>query len=125
MDTLEAPGHRGAIVDNAPRCDCGWLDQPGSDPTGRWWKHALGAIDTEPPMWLLTKSDVLRDQVREMITSRPEVALKLLAEIDRWTGPLAEEAVTAARAQGSTWADVGAALGVSRQAAHERFRAIE
>jgi hypothetical protein len=30
-------------------------------------------------------------------------------------------AVTAARAAGATWADIGDALGITRQAAHKRF----
>jgi hypothetical protein len=35
------------------------------------------------------------------------------------------EAVAAARANGRSWARVGVALGMSRQAAHERFGAAE
>ncbi|EWC60678.1 hypothetical protein UO65_3961 [Actinokineospora spheciospongiae] len=125
MDTLEIPGHRGSVTADRPACDCGWLGEQGPEAPERWWRHAIGAADSEPPSWLLVKSDVLRDQVVDMISTRPEVALKLLAEVDRWTRPLTERAVAAARGRGATWAEVGTALGVSRQAAHERFREVE
>ncbi|OLR90531.1 hypothetical protein [Actinokineospora bangkokensis] len=124
MDTLELPGHRGAVAANTPSCTCGWHGDPGPDASGTWWRHAIGALEAEPPQWLLAKSDTLREQVRELTASRPDVALKLLAEVDRWTRPMTEAAVAAARARGATWSEVGAALGVSRQAAHERFRSI-
>jgi hypothetical protein len=50
---------------------------------------------------------------------RAVVALKVAAEADR----LARAEVMAARElDDASWAEVGRALGVSRQAAHERFR---
>ena len=50
---------------------------------------------------------------------RAAVLLRIAADADR----LARREVTAARElDGASWADVGEALGVSRQTAHERYR---
>ncbi|SDD17365.1 hypothetical protein [Actinokineospora iranica] len=130
MDDLEIHGHRATITDLRPACDCGWTADrgfPSRDEAVEHWMraHALAALEAEPPSWLLVKSDILREQVEELTRCRPEVALKLLAEVESWQRPLTERAVAAARATGASWADVGAALGVSRQAAHERFRALD
>ncbi|WP_157440294.1 hypothetical protein [Actinokineospora inagensis] len=127
MYDMDLPGHRGAVVDLRPHCDCGWVADrhfPSADEaTAHWFReHALPLVEAEPPSWLLVKSDVLREQVEELIRTRPEVALKLLTEIESWHRPLTERAVAAARTSGASWNDVGQALGVTRQAAHERFR---
>ncbi|GLZ42465.1 hypothetical protein [Actinokineospora sp. NBRC 105648] len=129
MHDLELPGHRGTVIDLRPTCDCGWASEhrfptPAAAEEDWWRTHALPTAEAEPPSWLLVKSDVLREQVQEMISTRPEAALKLLAEVDAWHRPLTHEAVAAARARGASWADIGAALGTTRQAAHERFRTL-
>ena len=121
VDTLEIPGHRGSVVADRPSCDCGWLGDQGPEATERWWRHALHTAGSEPQTWLLVKSDILREQVEQLIDTTPEVALKLVAEVNRWSAPLTERAVVAARARGTTWEEIGRTLGVSRQAAHERF----
>lgn len=36
-----------------------------------------------------------------------------------------ESKVKAARAAGAEWQEIGAALGISKQAAHKRFRSVE
>ncbi len=58
---------------------------------------------------------------RQKATHLEKAVLSLrLAEAADW---LARVEVTAAREHdGASWADVGQALGVNRQAAHERFR---
>ena len=50
--------------------------------------------------------------------------LRLLAKVTADTRYDTECAVRRARDQGATWAEVGAALGVTQQAAHERFRRL-
>ncbi|GAA2964742.1 hypothetical protein GCM10010483_04950 [Actinokineospora diospyrosa] len=127
MYDMDLPGHRGGITDLRPHCDCGWAAdrhfRDREEATAHWFRaHALPAVEAEPPGWLLVKSDVLREQVEELIKSRPEVALKLLHEIEAWHRPLTQRAVAAARTSGASWTEVGQALGVTRQAAHERFR---
>jgi hypothetical protein len=50
---------------------------------------------------------------------RAEVALRLAAEADSYARA---EVMAARELDGASWADVGAGLGMTRQAAHERFR---
>lgn len=50
---------------------------------------------------------------------RAAVALRLAAEADTYAR---SEVVAARELDAASWADVGAELGMSRQAAHERFR---
>ena len=51
---------------------------------------------------------------------RAAVALRLAAEADTYARV---EVMAAREFDGASWADVGTALGMTRQAAHERFRA--
>jgi len=69
----------------------------------------------------------MSDQVD--ITTGAEDGLQLLRAVadtwtDRWTQAV-NRAVAVARANGATWADVGRRLGISRQAASQRFGWIE
>jgi hypothetical protein len=115
-----------------PVCDCGWRDVRwfGADDAGRsaarerWARHALLENELRPPDWLVTKAEILREQITELIRTSPPAALTLLADIDGWHGALLRDAVAAARATGASWADIGEKLGMSRQAAHERFRGV-
>ncbi|MEY2472972.1 MAG: hypothetical protein QOK28_2301 [Actinomycetota bacterium] len=50
---------------------------------------------------------------------RAAVALRLAAEADTFAR---SEVMAARQLGGASWADVGAELGMTRQAAHERFR---
>lgn len=58
----------------------------------------------------------------------PEHRLELIrraAEADRVAGDLLRQAVSAARAGGASWSAIGAALGLTRQAAQQRFGRVE
>jgi hypothetical protein len=110
-------------------CSCGWAgasDHPPTD-TGRmtatseWVAHMKPFWAAAPPGWLLNRSDVLRDGLAELANTWPLQALGVLAEVERWHRSLIEQAVAAARGAGSSWADIGAALGITKQSAHERF----
>jgi hypothetical protein len=125
-----AEGYAGPFHDYVAACDCGWFDErafPAGE-TGRqavaeqWWRaHAIPLLTTEPPGWLTVKSDVLREQIEILLGTQPQAALKLLAEVDGWRRTLTEQAVAEARKQGMSWASIGSTLGISRQAAHERY----
>jgi hypothetical protein len=52
---------------------------------------------------------------------RSMATLAALAAVESSVQRRIEDAVAAGREQGSSWARVGEALGMSRQAAHERF----
>jgi hypothetical protein len=47
--------------------------------------------------------------------------IRLTAQVEQEAGQLLQHAVTSARAAGATWAAVGSTLGMSRQAAQQRF----
>ncbi|SHN33906.1 hypothetical protein [Cryptosporangium aurantiacum] len=139
------PGHTGAVGRRQPDgelsttaetgtayravCSCGWLgatEYPATDvgswsATSEWAAHVQPFLAATPPHWLLNRSDVLRDNLQELATTWPLQALGVLAEIERWHRPALQQAVDAARAAGKSWAEIGAALGVTRQSAHERF----
>lgn len=115
------------------RCSCGWVgdtDYPAGDEgtwmaTSEWGSaHMKPLWAATPPGWLLTRSDTLRDNIAELAPTWPLQALGLLAEVERWQKPLIERAVAAARGAGLSWAEIGGALGISRQSAHERFRNV-
>ena len=115
-----------------PVCGCGWRDVRwyGSDERGRaaardrWTRHAITESEAQPPDWLVTKATILQEQITELIRTSPPAALALLAQIDGWHGALLRDAVVAARGTGASWADIGERLGMSRQAAHERFSGL-
>ncbi|WP_018584628.1 hypothetical protein [Salinispora arenicola] len=113
-------------------CSCGWVgtrDYPAADQgrwmaTSEWGGHIRPLLAATPPSWLLNRSDVLRDNVAELATTWPLQALGILAQVERWQRPLIERAVAQARETGLSWTEIGNALGISRQSAHERFRNI-
>jgi len=54
-------------------------------------------------------------------TDDPEATLRLLVEVRDLADNLAGECVRAARAQGYTWEHVGSLVGVTKQAAQQRW----
>lgn len=112
-------------------CSCGWIgaedyppaDEGGWAATSEWGRHMTPYWAATPPDWLLNRSDSLRDNLSELATTWPLQALTVLAAIERWQKPILERAVTAARETGLSWNEIGTALGITRQSAHERFSA--
>lgn len=51
----------------------------------------------------------------------PLAVVRRAAEADQVAGDLLQQAVTAARANGHSWAEIGETLGLTRQAAQQRF----
>lgn len=113
-------------------CTCGWVDRRRfpATPEGakeaeyRWWsRHTPPLLAAAPPGWLVTKSNLLCEQIVKLAAERPLAALTLLSQVESWQRTLLDQAVAGAREAGASWADVGEAMGISKQAAHERFRA--
>ncbi|MEW9556019.1 hypothetical protein [Nonomuraea sp. NPDC050783] len=112
-------------------CSCGWTDRRRHPPTPegtkeaeyRWWSaHAAALLAAAPPSWLVVKSNLLHEQLVGLAADRPLAALTLLAQMETWQRALLDRAVSAARASGASWTEIGDAMGITKQAAHERFR---
>ena len=70
----------------------------------------------------LAADDAARSAVEELIRGRDEHRLEAANRLRHAADALVTELVNAARAEGATWADIGEALGVSTQAAHQKYR---
>lgn len=55
----------------------------------------------------------------------PLEALEAVVEIRRGLESVERDAVMTARAKGATWDDIAAAIGVTRQAAYQKYRSHE
>lgn len=60
------------------------------------------------------------DTAEAALNSDPRVGLRAVAALRRLTERLEALQVDSARTQGWSWDDIGAALGVSRQAVHKK-----
>ncbi len=60
-------------------------------------------------------------ELAEVARADPLAALSEAARLERLARTLAEHAARAAAGAGMSWSDIGAAYGISRQAAHQRF----
>ena len=60
------------------------------------------------------------DTAEAALNSDPRVGLKAVAALRRLTERLEALQVDSARSQGWSWDEIGAALGVSRQAVHKK-----
>src|SRR5260370_36153809 len=60
-------------------------------------------------------------ELAEVARADPLAALSEAARLERLARTLAEHAAGAAAGAGMSWSDIGAAYGISRQAAHQRF----
>ncbi len=130
---IALPGHEGTIESRGASCQavctCGWAgaDDLPADETGRmrasseWLAHMQPHFAAAPPDWMLARSDSLRAAIAELTTRSPLQSLGVLADVERWQRVLLEEAVAAARAGGASWVEIGQALGITKQSAHERF----
>jgi hypothetical protein len=112
-------------------CSCGWTDRrrfPATPEGAReteyqWWsRHAAPLIAAAPPRELVTKSNLLCEQIVKLVAERPLAALALLSQVESWQRTLLDQAVAGAREADASWAQIGEAMGISKQSAHERFR---
>lgn len=119
LDGRTAIGWRGV-------CTCGWrgpLWERVADPVG----HDLSArkvfdpdpsVYGDPPPGI---EDVIHQEWRGHLPSPSLADVGAAAEEARKAEVRLNEAVQRARADGSSWADIGAAAGITRQSAHERW----
>ncbi len=72
---------------------------------------------------LLATRELLSRQLADAIATNPVGALPVIASLQKETDECLREAVRHA-ALTSSWREIAGALGVSKQAAHQRFRAF-
>ncbi|MBG0826014.1 hypothetical protein HS048_35700 [Planomonospora sp. ID91781] len=120
------------FVGHQAACSCGWTDRRRfpATPEGaketeyRWWsRHAAPLIAAAPPGELVARSNLLCERITGLAAERPLAALALLSQVESWQRTLLDQAVARARENGASWAQIGEAMGISKQSAHERFRA--
>lgn len=70
----------------------------------------------------LAADGAARSAVDELARGDGAVRLEAANRLRHATEALVTELVAAARADGATWADIGEVLGVSTQAAHQKYR---
>ncbi|GGL56686.1 hypothetical protein [Planomonospora parontospora] len=115
MGWLSDDGHEG-WADPLPggwrgRCDCGWVGP--SHPTYPAPKDGDDAPDAV--------AAAIREQWAGHLTPATLRAVQEAAAAAKAATERLEEAVRAARADDRSWADIGAAVGITRQTAHERW----
>ncbi|MGO9080849.1 MAG: hypothetical protein ACLQDY_17680 [Streptosporangiaceae bacterium] len=66
-------------------------------------------------------ADAVERGLAEVARADPLATLSEAARLERLARTLAEHAAAAAARAGMSWSDIGAAYGISRQAAHQRF----
>lgn len=96
-------------------CSCGWR---AAEP---WWWSQYPTLNLAEGS--AGEAMVRAEWLTHVYRVLPELELHDLLS-DPAADPVAA-AVRAARAGGASWADIGAAAGTSRQAAHERWRHLE
>ena len=120
-----------------PACSCagpaGWSDWYGSTeypPTDdgeeaaldEWERvHARPLLAETSPAGLDRDVTALLDQLRQLATDRPASVLGELRRIERTTDDLLDEAVRNARRAGKSWSEIGTPMGMTKQAAQQRF----
>ncbi|MFF9070467.1 AsnC family protein [Streptomyces sp. NPDC014891] len=93
-----------------------------SGPYAEWWNtHVTPAEATTVPGDVTDLLDQVRTRLAELTGQRPLATLTAVARLDRLTEAAARRAADTAYQRDATWSDIGAALGVSKQAAHQRL----
>ncbi|MCX4231798.1 hypothetical protein [Streptomyces ortus] len=93
-----------------------------SGPYAEWWTvHVAPATSTAVPGEIADLLDTVRVRLAGLGEQRPLAALTAVARLEGIAAAAAVRAAGAVQHGGGSWADIGGALGVSRQAAHQRL----
>lgn len=95
-----------------PRCSCGWsgTEVPVAEDAGKWREPSDDQEDALMDEWRRHIAPFTRTaRVRDLADRVAELSSDLAA------------AVREAKGQGASWTDLGRALGVSKQAAQQRY----
>lgn len=83
--------------------------------------HARPLLGDREPAGLDDEVTVLLDRLRLLAMERPVGMLAVLRRIERTTDEVLAEAVANARQAGKSWSEVGRPMGMSKQAAQQRW----
>lgn len=130
-----ADGPRAVAVKGA--CGCGWRGAEGHPivwgddevtegydaRTGPYadWEYHVTLAEGSVPYDVEQMIAALERRVEELSRQQPVTALRVAARVEKAAPHVTLGAVRAARQGLVSWEAIGRALGVSRQAAHERF----
>lgn len=122
-------------------CECGWTgasifpvdfaDEDGTQdgldgapgPYGEWKLHTLQLAGDVIPQDVADTIATLRRMLADLNQHRPLAGVAAAAQVEKMGTAALQRAVTSARLTES-WEGIGRALGVSRQAAHQRFAKV-
>lgn len=115
------------VVGYVAQCECGWKGQP-------WTRIAEGGVQwpNELSHTIYSEDVFLNEDAEDLVMRewhahvRAPMRLEDVADAAAKAAEAAkelDEAVAEARAAGATWADVGRAVGITRQSARERWAA--
>ncbi|MGW3308280.1 hypothetical protein ACWDG9_17030 [Streptomyces sp. NPDC001073] len=93
-----------------------------SGPYAEWWTaHVAPDQAATVPGEVAELLAAVRTRLAALAGERPLAALTAVAKLEATAAAAAVTAAAAAQDRGGSWADIGTALGVSRQAAHQRL----
>jgi hypothetical protein len=91
-------------------------------PYAEWWNtHVAPDQAATVPGDVAALLDIVRTRLAALAEERPLAALTAVAKLEATATTAAVQAAGAVQDHGGSWADIGSALGVSRQAAHQRL----
>jgi hypothetical protein len=101
----------------------GWPGEDGGNSPYTEWErtHVAPAAATTVPADVTELVDRVRDRLGELTHERPLAALTAVARLEGIATASARTAASAAQDRDHSWAEIGTALGVSKQAAHQRL----
>ncbi|MGY3056141.1 hypothetical protein ACVWZD_000385 [Streptomyces sp. TE3672] len=115
---------RGGMVFRAMFGDQEGTEGVGEDASPYWeWKtqHVGPDEDTTVPGDVTELLDTLRTRLSGLADQRPLAALTAVSRLEATGQAVSIRAAAAAQQRGNSWTQIGTALGVSKQAAHQRL----
>jgi hypothetical protein len=114
-------------------CSCAWrstTEHPATDAGEEaakqdWYTdHAQPLLGRIPSARLLDDIEALRLRLAELVEQRPLAGLTALRQVSDWAAAQTRRGVGRARDNGSTWREIAEQLGVTAQAAQQRYATL-